>query len=70
MTKPPRESAATPDDAGRRRPDYVIELAVNPDLLDRAGHITAERTQAPQATRGKAAEPDADPQLADWEASQ
>jgi hypothetical protein len=65
MRKPPGKSAA---DAGRRRPDYVIELAVNPDLRDRPRGAAAAQAQTSQTERSKAGEPDPDPQLADREA--
>jgi hypothetical protein len=67
MTKPPDKSALAAD-AGRRLPDYVIELAVNPELRDRAGRAAAARAQASRAEYTQAAEPDLDPQLADREA--
>jgi hypothetical protein len=65
MRKPPDKSAA---DAGRRRPDYVIELAVNPDLRDRPRGAAAAQAQTSQTERSRAAEPDPDPQFADREA--
>jgi predicted GIY-YIG superfamily endonuclease len=65
MTKPPDKSAI---DASRRRPDYVIELAVNPDLRDRARHSVVGPAQTLRGKRTKAAEPDPDPRLADREA--
>ena len=65
MKKPPERSTA---EAGRRRPDYVIELAVNPELRDRAQRAAAAKKQTPRAMRRKVPELDPDPRLADREA--
>jgi hypothetical protein len=48
--------------------DYVIELAVNPDLRDRPRRAAVARAQASQTDRSKAAERDPNPQMADREA--
>jgi hypothetical protein len=65
MGKPPDRSGVA--EAGRRRPDYVIELVVNPELRARARRAGA-RVQSFQARHGKAAAPDPDPRQADREA--
>lgn len=64
MKRPPDKPAVAAD-VGRRRPDYVIELAVNPDLRDRARRVSAAQAQPALAWRGKTAEPDPDPPLAE-----
>jgi hypothetical protein len=64
MKKPPDRSATEAD----RRPDYVIELWVSPELRDRAQHAATAQRQTSRTMRKDAAEPDPDPRLADREA--
>ena len=59
MSKPPDKSAIAAD-AGRRRPDYVIETWVSQQLRDRIQRQGASLAEVLQQTDAQTAEPDAE----------
>jgi hypothetical protein len=64
MKKHAKEAAPGP---GVRPPEYVVEIWVAPELLER--HRSAARAAQPERGRqAKASGLEADPKLADWEA--
>jgi hypothetical protein len=65
MKKHPKEAAAP--EPGVRPPEYVIELWVAPELLERR-QSTARASHPEPGRQAKAPRREADPKLADWEA--
>jgi hypothetical protein len=65
VKKPPEPTAS---EAGYRHPDYVIELARNPQLNQRNQDRQASLTDILQAGSAKEPEADPEPRLAEREA--
>jgi predicted GIY-YIG superfamily endonuclease len=64
MTKPPDKSASAAADAGRRRPDYVIETWVSEQLRDRIQRSGPSLDEALRTTNRpeRESEPDLEPE--------
>jgi hypothetical protein len=61
-------SAPHREDTGRRPPDYVIVLAISPEMRERARHAGTARTSSRRSAGRKTTEPGLDPRQADREA--